>query len=117
MIITSPPIPGSVYLLGCGVSLVGAFVLTLTLILIFSKVRILARPLSKLMIAMGKPVIPFGGISVILSFLFVLWFFYFTGLINQENLRLFQKFTLGVILMTVLGIYDDIYHCPRTDER
>ena len=112
MTIESPLIPGSMYFLGYGVSLVAAFLLTFTIILIFSKLSILARPLSKLMIAMGKPVIPFGGISVILSFLFVLWFFYFTGLINQENLRLFQKFTLGVILMTVLGIYDDIYHCP-----
>jgi len=114
MNIESPLIPGSMYFLGSGVSLVAAFVLTLTLILIFSKVSILARPLNKLMIAMGKPVIPFGGIPVILSFLSVLWFFYFSGWINQENLLLFQKFTLGVILMTVLGIYDDIYHCaPR----
>ena len=112
MNIESPLIPDSMYFFGSGVSLVAAFVLTLTLILIFSKVSILARPLNKLMIAMGKPVIPFGGIPVILSFLFVLWFFYFAGWINQENLHLFQKFTLGVILMTALGIYDDIYHCP-----
>ena len=112
MNIESPLIPGPMYFLGSGVSLVAAFVLTLTLILIFSKVSILARPLNKLMIAMGKPVIPFGGIPVILSFLFVLWFFYFAGWINQENLHLFQKITLGVILMTALGIYDDIYHCP-----
>jgi UDP-GlcNAc:undecaprenyl-phosphate GlcNAc-1-phosphate transferase len=112
MNIESPLIPGSMYFLGSGVSLVAAFVLTLTLILIFSKVSILARPLNKLMIAMGKPVIPFGGIPVILSFLFVLWFFYFSGWINQENLHLFQKITLGVCMMTALGIYDDIYHCP-----
>jgi len=114
MNIESPLIPGSMYFLGSGVSLVAAFVLTLTLILIFSKISILARPLNKLMIAMGKPVIPFGGIPVILSFLFVLWFFYFSGWINQENLHLFQKITLGVCMMTALGIYDDIYHCsPR----
>ncbi len=114
MNIESPLIPGSMYFLGSGVSLVAAFVLTLTLILIFSKVSILARPLNKLMIAMGKPVIPFGGIPVILSFLFVLWFFYFSGWINQENLLLFQILTLCVFLMTFLGIYDDIYHCsPR----
>ena len=114
MTIESPLIPGSMYFFGYGVSLIAAFVLTLTLILIFSKVSTLAHPLNKLMIAMGKPVIPFGGIPVILSFLFVLWFFYFAGWINQENLHLFQKLTLGVILMTALGIYDDIYHClPR----
>ena len=104
MTIESPLIPGSMYFLGYGVSLVAAFVLTMTLILIFSKVSILARPLNKLMIAMGKPVIPFGGISVILSFLFVLWFFYFAGWINQENLRLFQKFTLGVFMMTSITV-------------
>ena len=114
MNIESLPIPGSMYFLGSGVSLVAAFVLTLTLILIFSKLSILARPLNKLMIAMGKPVIPFGGIPVIVSFLFVLWFFYFSGWINQENLHLFQKITLGVCMMTALGIYDDIYPCsPR----
>ena len=112
MTIESPLIPSSMYFLGYGVSLVATFLLTFAIILIFSKLNILARPLNKLMIAMGKPVIPFGGIPVILSFLFVLWFFYFAGLINQENLRLFQKFTLGVFMMTALGIYDDIYHCP-----
>ena len=114
MIIKSLQIPGLMYFFGFGVSLVAAFALTLTLIQIFSKLRILTRPLNKLMIAMGKPVIPFGGIPVILSFLFVLWFFYFSGWINQENLHLFQKITLGVCMMTALGIYDDIYHCsPR----
>ena len=114
MTIESPLISGSMYFFGYGVSLVAAFVLTSTLILIFTKVSILIHPLNKLMIAMGKPVLPFGGIPVILSFLFVLWFFYFSGWINQENLHLFQKITLGVCMMTALGIYDDIYHCsPR----
>ena len=114
MTIESPLISGSMYFFGYGVSLVAAFVLTLTLILIFTKVSILIHPLNKLMIAMGKPVLPFGGIPVILSFLFVLWFFYFSGWINQENLHLFQKITLGVCMMTALGIYDDLYHCsPR----
>ena len=110
MTIESPPIPGVMYLWGYGVSLISAFALTFILILTFSKLKILARPLNKLMISMGKPVIPFGGIPVILSFFFVLWFFYFTGWVNPENLRLFQKITLGVGLMTALGVYDDIYH-------
>ena len=114
MTIESPLISGSMYFFGYGVSLVAAFVLTSTLILIFTKVSILIHPLNKLMIAMGKPVLPFGGIPVILSFLFVLWFFYFSGWINQENLHLFQKITLGVCMMTALGIYDDVYRCsPR----
>ena len=112
MTIESPPIPGAMYLWGYGVSLISAFALTFILILTFSKLNILARPLNKLMISMGKPVIPFGGIPVILSFFFVLRFFYFAGWVNPENLRLFQKITLGVGLMTALGIYDDIYHCP-----
>ena len=112
MTIESPPIPSVMYLWGYGVSLISAFALTFILILAFSKLNILARPLNKLMISMGKPVIPFGGIPVILSFFFVLWFFYFAGWINSENLRLFQKITLGVGLMTALGVYDDIYHCP-----
>ena len=112
MTIESPPISGATYFWGYGISLLSAFALTLILILTFSKLKILARPLSKLMISMRKPVIPFGGIPVILSFFFVLWFFYFAGWINQDNLRLFQKITLGVALMTALGIYDDIYHCP-----
>ena len=111
MTIESPLISGSMYFFGYGVSLVAAFVLTSTLILIFTKASILIHPLNKLMIAMEKPVLPFGGIPVILSFLFVLWFFYFSGWINQENLHLFQKITLGVCMMTALGIYDDIYHC------
>ena len=112
MTIESPPIPGPIFFLGYGFSLLAAFILTFTLILIFSRLNILARPLNKLMIAMGKPVIPFGGIPVILSFLFVLWVFYFAGWINHENLRLFQKITLGVTMMMALGIYDDIYQCP-----
>jgi UDP-GlcNAc:undecaprenyl-phosphate/decaprenyl-phosphate GlcNAc-1-phosphate transferase len=112
MTIESPPIPSAMYFWGYGVSLLAAFALTLTIIIVFRKLSILTRPLNKLMISMGKPVMPFGGIPVILSFLFVLWFFYFAGWINTENLRLFQKITLGVSLMTALGIYDDIYHCP-----
>jgi len=114
MIIESLEISNLMYFFGFGVSLVTTLALTLALIQIFSKLSMLARPLNKLMIAMGKPVIPLGGIPVILSFLFVLWFFYFSGWINQENLHLFQKITLGVCMMTALGIYDDIYHCsPR----
>ena len=75
MTIESPPISGAMYLWGYGVSLIAAFALTLILIMIFTKLSVLTRPLNKLMISMGKPVMPFGGIPVILSFLFVLWFF------------------------------------------
>ncbi len=114
MTIESPPILGAIYFWGYGISLLAAFALTFILIMIFSKLSILTRLLNRLMVSMGKPVMPFGGIPVILSFLFVLWFFYFAEWINTENLRLFQKITLGVTLMTALGVYDDIYHCsPR----
>mgnify|MGYP001166665918 FL=1 len=112
MTFESPSISGAMYLWGYGISLISAFALTFTLILTFSKLSWLKRLLNKLMISMGKPVIPFGGIPVILSFFFVLWFFYFAGWIHPENLRLFQKITLGVVMMTALGIYDDIFHCP-----
>ena len=108
----SPSISGEMYLWGYGISLISAFALTLSLILTLSKPRLFARLLSKMMVTMGKPVIPFGGIPVILSFFFVLWFFYFAGWIHPENLSLFQKITVGVAMMTVLGVYDDIYHCP-----
>ncbi len=114
MTIESPSIPDATYFWGYGISLIAAFALTLVLITVFRKSKMLTHPLNKLMVSMGKPVIPFGGIPVILSFLSVLWFFYFIEWINPENLRLFQKITLGVGMMTALGIYDDIFHCsPR----
>ena len=88
MTIESPPIPGAMYFWGYGVSLISAFALTFILILAFSKLNTLARPLNKLMISMGKPVIPFGGIPVILSFFFVLWFAF--GLLELVSFVIFE---------------------------
>ncbi|MCH8158090.1 MAG: undecaprenyl/decaprenyl-phosphate alpha-N-acetylglucosaminyl 1-phosphate transferase, partial [Nitrospinae bacterium] len=71
----------------------------------------LTHLLNRLPISTCKAVSPFGGIPVILSFFTILWSFYFAGWVHPENLRLFQVITLGVGLMTLLGVYDDIYHC------
>ena len=115
MTFESHPISGVVYLWGYGIALILSIILTLILIKTISKKNWLTHILNKLQISTGKPVSPFGGIPVILSFFTVLWFFYLAGWVHQENLRLFQVITLGVGLMTVLGVYDDVYHCsPST---
>ncbi|SVB75730.1 uncharacterized protein METZ01_LOCUS228584, partial [marine metagenome] len=103
------------YLWGYGIALILSLILTLVLVKTISKKNWLTQLLNKLPISTGKPVSPFGGIPVILSFFAVLWFFYFAGWVHLENLRLFQVITLGVGMMTILGIYDDTYHCsPNT---
>ena len=112
MIFESHPIPGETYLWSYGIALALSLILTLILVKTISKENWLTHFLNKLPISTGKPVSPFGGVPVILSFFAVLWFFYLAGWVHQENLRLFQVITLGVGLMTVLGLYDDIYHCP-----
>ena len=112
MTFKSALISGEIYLWGYGISFLSAFTLTFILILLFKKLNWLKHILKKLMPSMGKPVIPFGGIPVILSFTLVLWSFYFTDWVHAENLPLFKKITLGVAMMAALGIYDDIYHCP-----
>jgi len=111
MIFESHPISGEMYLWGYGIALALSLMLTLIFVKAISKENWLTHLLNKLPISTGKPVSPFGGIPVILSFFTVLWFFYFTGWVHPENLRLFQVITLGVGLMTVLGIYDDTYNC------
>ena len=50
--------------------------------------------------------------AVILSFLITLWGLYFSGAVDPVNSHLFLVLTLGTGLMFVLGMYDDIYHCP-----
>jgi UDP-GlcNAc:undecaprenyl-phosphate GlcNAc-1-phosphate transferase len=112
MTFKSPLISGEIYLWGYGISLLSAFVLTFILILLFKKLSWLKHILNKLMPSMGKPVVPFGGLPVILSFILVLWSFYFTDWIHAGSLPLIKKITLGVAMMAALGIYDDIYHCP-----
>ncbi len=114
MTFESHPISGELYLWGYGISFVLSLTLTFILVRTVSKLNWLTRLLNTLPIATGKPVSPFGGIPVIFSFLSVLWLFYFAGWVHSGNLRLFPVITLGVGLMTVLGIYDDIYNCsPR----
>ena len=115
MIFESHPIPGEMYLWGYGIALTLSLMLTLIFVKTIRKENWLTRFLNKLPISTGKPVSPFGGIPVISSFFAVLWFFYLAGWVHPENLRLLQVITLGVGLMTALGLYDDIYHCsPST---
>ena len=112
MTFKSPFISGEIYLWGYGISFLSAFVLTFILILLFKKLNWLKHILNKLMSSIGKPVIPFGGLPVILSFILVLWSFYFADWIHAGSLPLIKEITLGVTMMTALGVYDDIYHCP-----
>ena len=115
MIFENHPISGEIYLLGYGISLALSIILTLILVKAISKENWLTYLLNKLSVSSSKVVSPFGGIPVVLSFFTVLWFFYLIGWIHQENLRLLQVITLGVGLMTILGIYDDAHNCsPKT---
>jgi UDP-GlcNAc:undecaprenyl-phosphate GlcNAc-1-phosphate transferase len=68
--------------------------------------------LNRLPISAGKSVSPFGGLSVILSFLVTLWRLLFLGMVDARNINLFTVLTLGVGLMFLLGIYDDVTDCP-----
>ena len=106
------PISGEVYLAGYFVALALSFGLTLILIKTIRGFNFLTFLLNRLPISVGKSVSPFGGISVILSFLITLWLLLFLGMVDARNINLFTVLTLGVGLMFLLGIYDDITHCP-----
>ena len=92
-------ISGEIYLFGFGISLLSGFVLTFILILFFKKLSWLKYILNKLMPSMGKPVVPFGGLPVILSFILVLWSFYFAGWIHAGSLPLIKKITKQTLLL------------------
>jgi len=111
MIFGSHPIRGAVYLIGYLLALFLSIVFTFILIKTISRPNPLTRFLNQLPISAGKNVSPFGGVTVILSFLITLWGLYFSGAVDQGNGYLFLVLTLGTGLMFVLGIYDDIYHC------
>ena len=106
------PISGEIYLAGYFVALALSFGLTLTLIKTIRGFNFLTFLLNRLPISAGKSVSPFGGISVILSFLITLWLLLFLGMVDARNINLFTVLTLGVGLMFLLGIYDDITDCP-----
>ena len=105
-------ISGEIYLAGYFVALALSFGLTLILIKTIRGFNFLTFLLNRLPISAGKSVSPFGGISVILSFLITLWLLLFLGMVDARNINLFTVLTLGVGLMFLLGIYDDITHCP-----
>ena len=105
-------ISGEIYLAGYFVALALSFGLTLTLIKTIRGFNFLTFLLNHLPISAGKSVSPFGGIPVILSFLITLWLLLFLGMVDARNINLFTILTLGVGLMFLLGIYDDITHSP-----
>ena len=106
------PISGENYLVGYFVALALSFGLTLILIKTIRGFNFLTFLLNRLPISAGKTVSPFGGVSVIISFLITLWLLLFLGMVDARNINLFTVLTLGVGLMFLLGIYDDITHCP-----
>ena len=106
------PISGEIYLAGYFVALALSFVLTLYLIKTIRGVNFLTFLLNRFPVSAGKSVSPFGGIPVILSFLITLWLLLFFGMVDARNVNLFTALTLGVGLMFLLGIYDDITNCP-----
>ena len=106
------PISGEVYLAGYFVALALSFGLTLILIKTIRGFNFLTFLLNRLPISAGKSVSPFGGIPVILSFLITLWLLLFLGMVDARNINLFTILTLGVGLMFLLGLYDDITDCP-----
>ena len=105
-------ISGEIYLAGYFVALALSFGLTLILIKTIRGFNFLTFLLNRLPISAGKSVSPFGGISVILSFLITLWLLLFLGMVDARNINLFTVLTLGVGLMFLLGIYDDVTDCP-----
>jgi UDP-GlcNAc:undecaprenyl-phosphate/decaprenyl-phosphate GlcNAc-1-phosphate transferase len=106
------PISGEVYLAGYLLALCLSFGLTLYLIKTIRGFNFLTFLLNRLPVSAGKSVSPFGGVSVILSFLITLWILIFLGMVDARNLNLFIVLTLGVGLMLLLGIYDDVTNCP-----
>ena len=112
MIFSTFPISGEVYLAGYFVALALSFGLTLILIKTIRGFNFLTFLLNRLPISAGKTVSPFGGVSVIISFLITLWLLLFLGMVDARNINLFTVLTLGVGLMFLLGIYDDVTDCP-----
>ena len=55
-----------------------------------------------------KSAVTFGGVPVIVSFLIVLWSLYAFKAIPEDHLFLLKVVTAGVILMTMLGVVDDL---------
>ena len=106
------PIIGEAYLVGYFFALILSLGLTLYLIKTIRGFNFFTFILNRLPATTGKSVSPFGGISVILSFLITLWLFLILGLVDARNVNLFTALTIGVGLMLILGIYDDITQCP-----
>jgi UDP-GlcNAc:undecaprenyl-phosphate/decaprenyl-phosphate GlcNAc-1-phosphate transferase len=106
------PITGEAYLAGYCCALILSLGLTFYLIKTIRGFNFFTFILNRLPDTTGKSVSPFGGISVILSFLITLWLFIFLGLVDARNVNLFTALTIGLGLMLLLGVCDDITQCP-----
>ena len=111
MIFGSHPIHGDGYLAGYLFALSLSILFTFILVKTIRRTNALTRFLNRLPISAGKNVSPLGGVTVILSFLITLWGLYFSGRVDPGNSHLYLALAMGIGLMFVLGIYDDIYHC------
>ena len=106
------PNSGEFYLIAYFVALALSFGLTLALIKIIRGNNFFTSLLNGLTISAGKSVSPFGGVPVILSFLATLWLLLFLGMMGSSNVDFLNILTVGVGLMCLLGVYDDITNCP-----
>jgi UDP-GlcNAc:undecaprenyl-phosphate GlcNAc-1-phosphate transferase len=107
----SYPISGDGYLAGYLFALLLSIVFTFILIKTIRRPNVLTRFLNQLPISAGKNISPLGGVTVVLSFLLTLWGLYFSGQVDPGNSHLYLTLTMGIGLMLILGMYDDIYHC------
>lgn len=105
------PIPGGGYLTGYLLALSLSVISTFILVRTIRRSNVLTRLLNQLPISGEKNISPFGGVTVVISFLLTLWGLYFSGVVNPGNNHLYIALTIGVGLMLLLGVYDDLYHC------
>jgi UDP-GlcNAc:undecaprenyl-phosphate GlcNAc-1-phosphate transferase len=107
----SHPIPGGGYLTGYLFALSLSIISTFILVKTIRRTNALTHFLNQLPISAGKNISPLGGVTVVLSFLLTLWGLYFFGRVDPGNSHLYIALTLGVGLMFLLGVYDDLYQC------
>lgn len=98
-----------------GVAFLAAYGLALALSALFCRltIRLLGGPgpLARFVRERvpAKPgAVPFGGVAVVLSFLIVIWIIIAFENLPSTHLKLFGTVSLGVALMFLLGIYDDL---------
>lgn len=60
---------------------------------------------------LNRRVMSLGGGAVVISFLAAIWAMCALEMIPEANFRLLAVFSLGILAMFVLGVYDDIFDC------